>query len=309
VRAVAFVGESEVVGGCLNHEIHRWKTENGQQRRKTMQAGGRVNSVVVSHDRQWIASGDSGNKAILWNAATHEKELEFTEHSSCVYGIDISSDGTKLATVDERNVQIFSIPSGDRLLPPLPHPNVLSVKFSPDGSRFATVSVTQGLRVYNTDSGKKVFDSGPQIGYFSNCLIACAAWSADGQQLFVANKGKIIYFDSNYSSSEWSIHENRFQPSIASNGRFIACTARSSVSLWDCVSHKQIGNITTHTADVEFVALSPSGQYLACRNGANITIHDLRDVLSPEYFNRTVSVHPLMKLASLTIILLFLCPL
>ncbi|KIO01276.1 hypothetical protein M404DRAFT_111823, partial [Pisolithus tinctorius Marx 270] len=170
--------------------MRRWKIEDGQQRGQTMEASGIVCSVAVSQDGpRWIATGNSGKKArdsgkrvILWNAATHEIVREFTEHSCNVLGMDISHDGTKLATADLDNVQIFSIPSGDRLLPPLPHDWVVGVKFSPDGTRFATVSKTQG----------------------------------------------------------------------------------SSISLWDCVSHKQIGTIITHTAEVKCVVLSPSGRYLAC---------------------------------------------
>ncbi|KIO04864.1 hypothetical protein M404DRAFT_949641 [Pisolithus tinctorius Marx 270] len=307
VWAVAFAGESQVIGGYAGGDIRRWRIEDGQQQGPTMKADGTVWSVVVSQDGQWIVTGDSKCKAMLWDAATHEKVREFT-HNGNVFGVDISSDGTKLATADLNNVQIFSIPSGDRLLPPLPHGCVLGVKFSPHGTRFATVSHKQGSRVYSTDDGNIFFDSGQSscVGYW---LCTPLAWSPDGQQLFVANEGKIICYDlSKPSALKWSIHENQPQPSIASNGRFIACAAGPSVSLWDCVSYKQIGSIISHTAEIECVALSASGRYLACGNGKIITIHDLRDVLPLGYFERSVSVHPLMKLASLTIFMLFLCP-
>ncbi|KIO02208.1 hypothetical protein M404DRAFT_148331, partial [Pisolithus tinctorius Marx 270] len=301
-------GESQVVGGYYNREICRWKIEDEQQQGPTMEAGGSIYSVVVSQDGRWILSGDNGKNAILWNAATHEKVREFTEHRYSIYGADISSDGTKLASADWDNAEIFSIPSGDRLLPPLPHDYVSGVKFSPDGTRFATVSKTLGFRVYNTDDGNILFDSG-KSGCVSDWRCTPLAWSSDGQQLFVANKGKIICCDlAKSSSSEWLIHENRSQPSIASNGRFIACSAGSSVSLWDCVSHKQIGGIITHSAEVRCVALSASGRYLACGNGNNITVHDLRNVLPLGCFEHSVSVHPLMKFASLTISMLFSCP-
>ncbi|KIK22499.1 hypothetical protein PISMIDRAFT_74737, partial [Pisolithus microcarpus 441] len=91
------------------------------------------------------------------------------------------------------------------------------------------------------------------------------AWSPDGQQLFVASYGKIICLDVSKSlSSEWSIHSTTCRMGMASNGRFIACAAGSSVSLWDCVSHRQIGSIITYSAEIKCVALSPSGVYLAC---------------------------------------------
>ncbi|KIO00114.1 hypothetical protein M404DRAFT_105341, partial [Pisolithus tinctorius Marx 270] len=231
VWAVSFAGESQVIGGNTNGDIRRWQIEDGQQRGPAMQGSGHIESVVVSQDGQWIVSGDRGWKTIVWNAATHEKVREFAENPYWVHGVDISGDGTKIASTSTNTVLIFSRTSDTRPLPLLPHDGVTAVKFSPDG-------------------------------------IAPLAWSPDGQTLFVASKGKIIYFDiSKFSSSEWSIHENQSAVHIASNGRFIACAAGLSVSLWDCVSHKQISSIITHAAEVKCVALSPSGGYLACGNG------------------------------------------
>ncbi|KIK12112.1 hypothetical protein PISMIDRAFT_121432, partial [Pisolithus microcarpus 441] len=247
VWAVAFVDESQVVTGDENGGIRRWRIEGGQQQGQTMQAGRRVHSITVSQDGRWIVSGDLGHKAILWNAATHEKVLDIT-HNNSVNGVDISSNCTKFVAADcsvTDNVQLFGITSGHRLLPPLSHCHNSGVKFSPDGSRFATSS----------------------YGY-----------------------GKITCLNvSNSSSSEWPIHETQSSASIASNGIFIACSAGKSVSLWDCASHEQIGSIITHTTEIRCVALSPSGGYLACGVGYNITIHDLGGVLPSKYFVRGVS--------------------
>lgn len=113
------------------------------------------------------------------------------------------------------------------------------------------------------------------------------AWSSDGQQLFVASKGKITCFDlSRSSTSKWSIHENMSDAYIVSNGRFIACSAAQSVSFWDCVSRKQIATVITHPGITGYVALSPSGGYLASASGGKtITIYNLRDILPSEYFD------------------------
>ncbi|KAI5986042.1 hypothetical protein F5J12DRAFT_898845 [Pisolithus orientalis] len=279
VYTVAFAGEGQVVAGYSRYGgIRRWKIEDGQQQGPTMKANDTVYSVAVSPDGRWIVSGESGNEAILWNAATHEKVRTFGEHRD-VGTVDISSDGTKLATADYHNVRIFSFPSGKRLLC-LEHFSVLDVKFSPDGTRIATISQARGIRVYSSDSGYILFNHGWQSGDTSpSSSCTSLAWSPDGQQLFVAGEGKLICYDlSKSSSSEWSIHENQSKLRIASNGRFIACATYLSVLLWDCLSHKQIGSIITYTERPICVAVSPSGQYLACGNGRNITIHDLRVV-------------------------------
>ncbi|KAI6022663.1 hypothetical protein EDC04DRAFT_3143649 [Pisolithus marmoratus] len=253
-----------------------------------MQAGSHINSIVISQDGRWIVSGDHGTNVIVWNAATHEKVLEFTEHAGLIWGVDVSSDSTKVASVADSTARIFSISSGIRLLPPLLHPGVLGIKFSPDGGRFATVSDRAGFRVYSTYNGDILFNSGLQGSTnTSSSLVIPLAWLPDGQQLFIASIGKITCFNiSKSSSSEWSIHQTQSRAFIVSNGRFIACSAGSSVSLWDCISHKQIGSIIALIGDINCVSLSPSGGYLACGfNGGKITIHNLRDVLPPKYFD------------------------
>ncbi|KIK21809.1 hypothetical protein PISMIDRAFT_79380, partial [Pisolithus microcarpus 441] len=154
VLAVAFVDESQVVGGYFGGDIRRWRIEDGQQQGQTLNAGDPILSIAVSQDGRWIVSGDRGKKATVWNAATHERVSD-TECESAEYGIfavDISSDCTKFvaASLDGAdNVRMFGIPSGTPLLPPLSHSWIYGVKFCPDGSRFATASET-GVRIYST---------------------------------------------------------------------------------------------------------------------------------------------------------------
>ncbi|KAI6017148.1 hypothetical protein EDC04DRAFT_3144408 [Pisolithus marmoratus] len=251
-----------------------------------MQVGNRVFSVAVSQDGRWIVSGENANKVVVWNAATHRKVLEFTEHGHLVLAVDVSSDGTKIASADWFETRIFNSTSGIQFFPPLGHHGTRAVKFSPDGSRFATASYDSGFRVYSTHNGDILFDSGPDGSTSSQSWEAIPlAWPSDGQQLFVAAVGRIICFDvSNFSWSEWSIPETQSPVSIASNGRFIAGSAGSSVSLWDRVSHKQIGSIISHASEIYSIALSPGGAYLACGlKGGKLTIHDLR-VMLPQYF-------------------------
>ncbi|KIK11438.1 hypothetical protein PISMIDRAFT_122720, partial [Pisolithus microcarpus 441] len=272
--------------------IRRRKIENRQQQGPTIRGGFTTLSVAVSQDGRWIVSGDAGGM-VVWDASTHKKVHEFTEYLTVVTAVDISSDCTKVVAGHlSGTIRIRDITSGMQLLRPSSRIGILGVKFSPDGSRFATVWYGNAFRVYNTHDGDILFDSGRKFPNSSAWTVTPLAWSLDGQQLFVAGKGKITCFDiSDSSSSQWSIRESRSFASIASNGRFIACSAGKSVSLWDCVTHKQIGSIITELGDIKCIALSPSGGYLACGFYSSLTVHNLRDVLPLEYFVRDVSMH------------------
>ncbi|KAI5993442.1 hypothetical protein EDD15DRAFT_2437983 [Pisolithus albus] len=201
---------------------------------------------------------------------------------------------------DTGNVRLFDISSGTQLLPPISHRHVFGIKFSPDGSRFATASEDSGVRVYSTHDGKVLFDSGTRCSTQKYRIVTPLVWSADGQRLFAASEGKITSFNvSDSLSSEWPIHEDQSSVSIASNGKFIACSAGSSVSLWDCMSRERLGSIITHTAEIWCIALSPSGGYLVCGlKDGTIAVHNLRDVLPPKYFSGGL---PLVQLSGRTL--------
>ncbi|KIK23994.1 hypothetical protein PISMIDRAFT_647178, partial [Pisolithus microcarpus 441] len=296
--------ESQVVAGYGDGHIRRWRIEGVRQQGPAMQARHSINCVVVSQDGRWIVSADDGKKTIVWDAATHKKVFGFTKHGDYVFAVDVSSDCSRIASVDNDTAQIFSTASGNRIYRPLRHHGVVGVKFSPDGSRFATASRDHGYRVYSTHNGDLLFDSRLESST-SSWQVTPLVWSSDGQQLFVASIGKITCLNvSDFSFSEWSIHETQSRASIVSNGRFIACSAGPSVSLWDCVSHKQLGRIISHTAEISRIALSPSGGYLACGVGRDIMIHNLKNVLSPKYFEHCVSMHPVLQLKLLTTVML-----
>ncbi|KIK15334.1 hypothetical protein PISMIDRAFT_115337, partial [Pisolithus microcarpus 441] len=296
VCAVAFASESQVIGGYGNGDIRRWSIEDGQQLGQTVQAVGLVLSIAVSQDGRWVVSGDHGRQATIWNALTNEK-VRHTEYGNSMYAVDISSNSTKVVAASFNttdNVQLFDITSGTELLSPISHGWTCGVKFSPDGSQFATASNVCGVRVYSTHNGSILFDSGTRGSTNSPSVVTSFTWSSDGQQLFVASAGKITSFNiSDSSSSEWLIHGAQFPVSIASKRKFIACSACSSISLWDCMSHRQIGSIITHSTVVKCIALLPRGRFLACELlDGKITIHDLREVLPSKCCGSGISEHP-----------------
>ncbi|KIK14059.1 hypothetical protein PISMIDRAFT_117689, partial [Pisolithus microcarpus 441] len=257
--AVAFASESQVIGGYGNGDIRRWSIDDEQQLGQTVQAAGVVYSIAVSQDGRWVVSGDHGKQATIWNALTNEK-VRHTEYGNSVFAVDISSDSTKVVagsfnTTD--NVRLSGISSGTELLPPISHGWICGVKFFPDGSQFTTASNVCGVRVYNTHNGSISFGSGTRDSTNSPSVVTSFTWSSDGQQLF------------------------------------IACSTCSSVSLWDCMSHRQIGSIITHSTVVKCIALSPRGRFLACELlDGKITIHDLREVLPSKCCGSGVSEHP-----------------
>ncbi|KAH7909830.1 hypothetical protein BJ138DRAFT_1088773 [Hygrophoropsis aurantiaca] len=291
IWSITFTDANHIVARDNLVGIRRWSIVDGQQKGPIMQTSSAAIATALSPDGQRIVTGDWGNKVIVWNAATHAKVLEFTEHAGSVNGVDVSSDSTRVVSgSSDRTVRIFSITSGARLISPLLHDAVVAaVKFSPDGNQLATATFQHPtVRVYNARTGDRLFDIPVQVTGFP---IAPFVWSPDGQKLFASSPGRASYTPS--TSEQWSIiHNTNSQPSVATNGRFIACYAGSTLWFWDSISHEQIGNVIQHNAEIRSIALSPDERYLACGNGTKITVYSLRNILPPHYFNDATNNRP-----------------
>ena len=287
-------------GARSSGNLCQWKVDTGEEvSQSAMKANSVVYAVVASMDGRWIVSGDSGNKVIVWSAVTHKIVIQVSEHTHYIYAVDVSSDSMQFASgSQDHTVRIFNIISGVRVTPPLQHNNaVVGVKFSPDGSRIATATFQHvSVGVYDARSGNKLFNILVQVTWWQ---ITPLAWPSDGQQLFVASPGKITCFDTpTSSSSEWLIQNDSNHVSVVTHGRFIACSASSSVSFWDYTSRKQIGSIVDHATSVNCISISYDGRYLACGHDKGITVHSLSDFLPRDYLHvPRISRIPLMQVS------------
>ncbi|KIK11393.1 hypothetical protein PISMIDRAFT_72101, partial [Pisolithus microcarpus 441] len=145
---------------------------------------------------------------------------------------------------------------------------VLSIAGSQDGRWIVSGDNGNKATVWNALTSEKVrhTEHGNTVGAVdisSDCTKVVAAnygSTTDNVRLFDINSGTQLL----PSLSHFCIFGVKFSPDGTSNGKFIACSAGSSVSLWDCMSHRQIGPIIIHTVGIRCIALSPSGGYLAC---------------------------------------------
>ena len=303
-------GCSLVAAGKLGR-LYQWKIGRGRaweiappaekaKQKSRAAVKGTVYATAVSRDGRWIVTGDSGKKVTVWKTVTNEISVK-VEHTGkgCIYAVDVSSDSMLFASGSEdRTVRVFKITSGAKVLPPLNHNGpVVGVKFSPDSSQIATATYSYAsIRIYDVHSGNNLFDIPVTV---TSKPITPLAWSSDGQHLFVASSERITSFDTATSfRSEWPIHNDNIHVSIVTHGKFIACSANSSVSFWDYTSHEQVGSIIEHAVPVNCTSISHDGRYLACGHDKGITIHNLGDFLPREYLPVTwVSRIPLIRVS------------
>lgn len=289
IWSIVFLDDGkDIVSAGMRGKIRRWHVEDGTEVGTPMDAGSSVGGLAVSRDGKWVVSGTGFRRVTMWNSETHSRAKELQAHSSYVRAVDVSPDGTRIATGSEDGtVCVWSLPGGQRLLGPLRLPShVVAVKFSPDGHLIATATWKRfSVQVYDSQTGSCLVDVSIHV---SSQLNQSLAWVRDGKQFFALSVDGDIYcldVSTGATLSKWRIHNssNAQCIALASNGKFIAASAGSSVSFWDTTTRKRIGSNIRHQVDIVSMAISKNYD-IAIGGDRKITLRNLCDVVPSSYY-------------------------
>ena len=289
IKAVTFTADGEyIVGG--GDEARVWQVEEGKQMPVATMAERDVFCLVVSKDGRWIAAGTNKGDAIVWDAKTFEKVFSHRPEPYAITGLDLLPDPTRLLVASmNRTATVFDIASRTKVLT-LDHDGwVRAAKCSPQGDRIATAT-EKYVRVWDSNDGRLLMDIPVGVTTLYNTGLL---WS--NNHLFVVSGSTIKQLEASTGSvvREWPVPNPIFttvQPCIAlpRHGKFIAYSAKDTVTFWDTSTHAQLGLIR-HPQSIRSIALSPDDRFLAIgANSKKIVIKDLRDVLPASY--STVSI-------------------
>lgn len=295
VCSVVFLPDGrDLVSGGWEGKIRRGRAETGHEVGVPMNAGSCVLSLAVSQNGKWVVGGSKGGRVTVWNAETHEKAMEIDTHAKAVYAVDVSPDSTQIATEsDDKAVCVWSISTGERLLggPWIHDGSIAGIKYSPNGAFIATATLARNsIRIYDSRDGRLLIsDISVAVSSYMNQSFTWTNVSGSEELIVLSKDGHVKYLDvtTGRTRCRWPIHSSN-KPrciALASNGKFIATSANSSISFWDTTTRQQIGDVLQHDDAVRTMAISPNIDYLASGgDDQKITLRDLRAILPESYF-------------------------
>ena len=293
IRSLVFLKDGKyLLSGGEEATIRQWRIDDGVEVGEGMKAGSIVTAMDLSGDGKWIISGGE-RVANVWSTRSRQIVVTVSEHSDWVDTVHVSPDSTKFATgSNDKCAFIWNVLTGERLVGPLEHQDrVGAVRFSPDGDRIVTGTSSQGLRVYDAHNGELLRIIPVSIASYPTPI----AWFRVQSIFALVCQKTLMGIDVNTgrTSSSWTIPGTRayLSESItfgsvasSSNGRFIVSFLGSSVSLWDTLNSAQISSDIEHKANVQSIALSSDGRYLAMSDvNGGVTLRNLNDLVSNYY--------------------------
>ena len=243
-RGVSWSPDGRLVAVSAEDTARVWDTETGALRYSLRGHSGLVFSVAWSPDSSRVVTGSADGTAKVWGIDSErvreQWSLSAQETRSGIVGVAFSPDGTRVMAgdADMSAVKVWDLgPSGDAEWANLPAAGKPAAEFTPDGRRIVTTSPEGADPPYDAGRALTIWDLqtgesrtiGPATDFF-----------------------RFFAFDVRPDGGSIAIG-GQSTPDLG---------GASAVRAWDTTTGKELFRIG-HDLDVNEVAFSPDGEYLA----------------------------------------------
>jgi WD40 repeat protein len=224
-----------------------------------------VLAVAFDSDGTWLATGNDGGSAQIWDADSGSWLLEVC-HRGRVLSVVFSQDGTRVATgSSDGTARVWEVASGSQLLKVHQSETVRSVALSPEGLRLATGSSDGTARVWDAEYGGSNL-----LELYHGTDVFSVAFSPDGTRLVTGSSDETArIWDIGSGSNLLEVRHGAevFSVAFSPDGTRLATgSSDQTACVWDACSGSKLLEVS-HGAEVFSVAFSPDGTRLVTGGG------------------------------------------
>lgn len=281
VTALAFVDGGRLLASAGN-SLWLWDPRTGaplgSNAAQALKQLGSHAQLAASHGGKRLAIGASDVKI----ASTAEKKLTRIDSTHRVTGLSFVPDGTLLAATHKGysgysakgkrprlpgNRTLFHIAADGKLLASVSADNVTALAASPDGKHVAVHS-------YRYDRGRRRERVELRDIATLHRVVVLPGLERYGAALGFAGPDTLVAASKMRGAVTWNVKKRRVMRRFAlggccgaiatsPDGKLLATAAGTDVELWDLATRRLRGVFRGHSADVQALAFSPDGRWLA----------------------------------------------
>jgi WD40 repeat protein len=277
-----------LVTGHAGNGVHLWDAATGKPRRAPLDFDGPVTAIALTPDGKFVAAGNAAAAFAVWDVATGKRRCASEGIKDAkvprrrTLALALSPDGRTLAVTGKEPagwIDFHDTTTGARLAtspaqPPTDpdadtsHVPPFAMTFAPDGRTLLTASQTDGVKLYETATGKEV----RQFMEVPTERLGGIAFAPDGRSL-AANTEKSIRVWETATGGE-RLHRDeggatarpeRGAVALSSGGRIVAASLQAGTDLvvGRVADGKELRTIEGHNGPVTALAFAAGGRLLS----------------------------------------------
>ena len=265
---------------CDDWTVRIWDPVTGHELRKLSGHTEAVSSVAVGPDGSWLASASKDRTVRIWDPVTGQELNKLTSEVQQIGRVPpmrVSPDGTWLALPNGITVRIWNRVTNQTLQLSDHTSPVVSVAFSQDSSRLATVS-DHTVRIWDLATVRTIRTL---AGHTSK--VTSAVFSLDGSWLATTSDDKTLRIwdpDSREVLRTPTVHRRAVSSvSVSPEGNWLATTSDDrTLRIWDPDTGQELRSLDDNIGLFSSVAVAPNGRLLVWtsndRNDQSVRIWD-----------------------------------
>ncbi len=224
--------------------------------------------AAFTPDGRRVLSGGNDNPLRMWDVATGTQLRVFDcPGPKFVYGIAVAPDGRSVAWGAGSIVRLSDLDSGNEIGTFGGHNGpLLSVAFSPDGTRLLSGAEDGTMRLWDVKTRKQLDQ------FFLDAAVRSVGFTPDGLH---ALGSRFVRRNNLVPLQLWNLHdrmeEHRLDDSrgtfrnvavVSADGRRVLAGGDEKMTLWDLETGKELQRFTGHKGFVRSVAFLPDGRHV-----------------------------------------------
>ncbi|MEQ9406148.1 MAG: protein kinase [Fuerstiella sp.] len=149
--------DGRLVSCSFDHRVRLWDLQTGQQLQSLEGHTDTVYDVEFNNNGTRLVSTGADQTIRIWNAGSSDETLTIRDHNSAVLTLAFIPDGTQLFSGSDR-LRSHDPVTGREILACAPEFHLSATAISADGRRLAGTGWNGEMAVWDTATGKKLFD-------------------------------------------------------------------------------------------------------------------------------------------------------